>query len=73
MDKNVTGAARQIMMNDLGLTQEYIREEMIKIITGETKKVLNILISERRLEDIVHEEIVRFTGGPSYPAYRNKI
>lgn len=44
MDKNVTGAARQIMMNDLGLTQEYIREEMIKIITGETKKVLNILI-----------------------------
>lgn len=44
MDKNVTGAVRQIMMNELGLTREYIREEMIKIITGETKKVLNILI-----------------------------
>lgn len=65
MNKNDVHAVRQILMNELGLTREVIRDEMRKIIEVEAGKVMNGLISQGHLEQIVIrklDEVIAETG-----------
>lgn len=58
-----TNEIRQILMNELGLTREVIREEMQKIIEAEASKVMSILVSQGHLERIVRnkfDELVKY-------------
>lgn len=51
-----TNAVRQVMMNELGLTREVVREEMRKIVEAEAAKVVAGMVSGGHLERVVSEE-----------------
>lgn len=50
---------RQILMNELGLTRKEIREEMEDIIETTVAKHMNDLIMQKKIDEIVKEEIKR--------------
>lgn len=53
---NQTNAVRQILMNELGLTRESIREETAAIIAEAVAKHVSFLTSSGQLERIVKEQ-----------------
>lgn len=66
-------AVRQVMINDLGLTRESIREEMQNIIDDTVERRANHLLThiDNTLEKIVKKELnmlVRSDGPPWPPA-----
>jgi hypothetical protein len=64
-DKQTTNAVRQVLMNELGLTREVIREMMAEIIQVEAVKVANAMICQGHLERIVtncFRDIVKGNG-----------
>lgn len=56
MDKPATNAVRQVLMNELGLTRESIREEAAIIIRECVAKELSRLSGNGALEKMLHEE-----------------
>jgi len=52
---------RQIMMNELGLTREYIREEARGLIQSTIGKEINRLLENGVIERMVKEELDRLT------------
>ena len=53
MDKNTTNAVRQVMMNELGLTRESVREEVKSIVTDAVDKAINIIINDGTLSGMI--------------------
>jgi hypothetical protein len=53
IDKSTTNAVRQILMNELGLTREVIREEMRKLIEVEVSKATSAMIANGHLTKLV--------------------
>ena len=56
MPKPQVAATRQVLMNELGLTREIIREEMIKIVEAESKKLLKSLLNNNYLQELVKKQ-----------------
>lgn len=57
MDTNVTNSVRQILMNELGMTRESVREEMKVLVDEAVKKQVNRLIDEGVLLEMVQSHI----------------
>lgn len=60
---NTTNAVRQVLMNELGLTREVVREEMRKIVEAEAAKVTASLVSQGHLERFVREKFNEVARG----------
>ena len=56
MDKPTTNAVRQVLMNELGLTRDSIRQEVTEIVTTEVAKAMTRLVDDGFLEKIVIAE-----------------
>ena len=59
MEKATTNQVRQILMNELGLTRETVREEMTKIIEAEAKKAVTNMVNYGALGRVVNEKVER--------------
>lgn len=59
IDSKTTNAVRQVLMNELGLTREAVRQEMQTIVEAEAVKVVNRLVNEGTLRRLVHDEFVK--------------
>ena len=57
MEKQVTNAIRGVMMNDLGLSRELIREEALKLIEQTVEKRFNRLIEGGELTQLMIKAI----------------
>lgn len=62
---------RQVLMNELGLTRAVIREEMLEIVSGETKKIMAYLASNNLIENLVNKEFHKLMNTGIYG--RNRI
>lgn len=62
MDTNTINSVRQILMNELGLTRDSVREEMKDIIDSAVEKQVNRLIDEGILERMVDRYIKNMYG-----------
>ena len=54
--QKVTNAVRQVLMNEMGLTRESVREEMQKIVAQEAAKAVATMVNEGHLGKMVSEE-----------------
>ncbi len=54
---NTTNQVRQILMNELGLTREYVRSEVASIVEETTKKHLNHLEAQGVIANIIYKLI----------------
>ena len=63
---NTTNAIRQVLMNELGLTKETVREEMRKIVEVEAGKVVASMIAQGHLERVVSEEFRKLASNGRY-------
>jgi hypothetical protein len=63
---NTTNAVRQVLMNELGLTRENVREEIRKIVEVEAAKVVSSLVSQGHLERVVREEFRKLASNGRY-------
>lgn len=64
--KEMTNSVRQVMMNELGLTREIVRKEMLKIVESQAEKVVTSLVSQGHLEKMVNEQFERVAKGNMY-------
>lgn len=58
MDKQTTNQVRQVLMNELGLTREVMREEMSHIIRNEAAKIVERAV--RAAKDFLLTAVVAF-------------
>jgi len=54
--QKTTAAVRQVLMNEMGLTRELVREQTLSIVRTEVEKYMARLVSEGALERLVAEE-----------------
>lgn len=54
MDKNTTNAVRQVMMNELGLTRESIRAEMVSIVEKTVQNHMHSINFEKMFEKFIN-------------------
>lgn len=68
IQKKTVDATRQILMNELGLSREFIREQTKQIVETPVKQHLDQLLSGGVLEKIVRNEFneVLYKGKKSY-------
>lgn len=57
MSKETTNTVRQILMNELGLTRESIREEMEKIVVQTVERALKTPQIEDRIRSVIEAKI----------------
>lgn len=62
MDKSTTNQVRQVLMNELGLTRESIREMAHQLIKQEVEKTVNVMASTGVLDRIIHEALDTMLG-----------
>jgi hypothetical protein len=53
MNNNTTNQVRQVLMNELGLTREFIREETAKLVTETVEKKFKGMDVDKMISDAV--------------------
>jgi len=64
-DQRTTNAVRQVLMNELGLTRESVREEVTKIVEGAVEKFFNDSRFEKFLQQRVDAALRTYHYGSS--------
>lgn len=68
MDKATTNQVRQVLMNELGLTRDAIREMARQLVEQEVGKAVNVLMSTGVIERIVKEKLDAIIKGNKWDA-----
>lgn len=63
MTQSTSNQVRQILMNELGLTRESIREEMLRIIQSTIESSMHNVLINHTVERMVHEEFIKMMNG----------
>jgi hypothetical protein len=62
----VTNSVRQILMNELGLTKESVRNEMLDIIGMEVGRVVSSMSFDHHVERMIHHELSKLLWETKY-------
>lgn len=66
MQTATTNQVRQILMNELGLTRDEIRKQMMVIVGETVDKAVAKMVNDKTIETIVRAEVSRLAGSSGY-------
>lgn len=65
-NKQTTNQIRNILMNELGLTRESIRELATEIIDSTVEKHIKQLISDKYMQNLIEKNVIKALGNGQF-------